>query len=234
MSRTVNDQLEISADHGIKLSFAARAQELLMNHQMIVVNIGEETAYAEGSPPSALRPFSSRHYQRGSRLTGNNLLLVDLDVIPKKMSCVKQLGWKEFKLDPATNGYGELWKSPRIKIGTIPIDLDIITMPQKGNLGPRLFTVYANFWFASAGSHCGIHDKHDFLEIHTQLYGVGIMQKFRSQKYNSIIEQDILAPGTTTSEPFCSEIAEGEFSYPFHQYFAETDCVWMALEYFLI
>lgn len=32
-----------------------------------------------------------------------------------------------------------------------------------------------NLWFADKGEKCGIHNIHNFIEYHTQVYGLGIM-----------------------------------------------------------
>ncbi|MEX2139016.1 MAG: hypothetical protein WD894_07125 [Pirellulales bacterium] len=98
----------------------------------------------------------------------------------------------------------QLWRSDKDKIGTTEL----------------------NLWFAAAGTHCGIHNKHDFMEVHTQVYGVGRMQKFRGDDFGTLYEEVFLAPGMT-HEPFCDH----DNRYPWHQYYADTDCVWLAIEF---
>lgn len=82
-----------------------------------------------------------------------------------------------------------------------------------------------NLWFAKAGTNCGIHNKHDFKEIHTQIYGIGRMQKFANKNIESLYQETYMAPGFT-HEPFYDENTK----YPYHQYFADTDCIWLARE----
>jgi len=82
-----------------------------------------------------------------------------------------------------------------------------------------------NLWYAPSGTHCGIHNQHDFLEVHTQIYGLGRMQKFQRNDYNSLYQEVYMSPGYTHN-PFYSNTGE----YPWHQYYADTDCIWLAIE----
>jgi hypothetical protein len=82
-----------------------------------------------------------------------------------------------------------------------------------------------NLWYAPAGTHCGIHNHHDFQELHTQIYGVGRMQKFYRNDFNSLYQEIFMSPGYT-HDPFYSPTGE----YPWHQYYADTDCIWLAIE----
>jgi hypothetical protein len=89
----------------------------------------------------------------------------------------------------------------------------------------RIRNLELNLWFAPAGTHCGIHKKHNFFEVHTQLYGIGSMQKFHRKSHASLYQETMMAPGYT-HEPFYNSLGE----YPWHQYHADTDCIWMAIE----
>lgn len=83
-----------------------------------------------------------------------------------------------------------------------------------------------NLWFASHGTDCGIHNRHDFIEVHTQILGMGRMQKFAANDPATRIEDIYMAPGFT-HEPFCGS----DHVYPWHQYYADTDCIWLAIEH---
>lgn len=96
-----------------------------------------------------------------------------------------------------------LWRSEKTKIGIMEM----------------------NLWYAPAGTHCGIHKLHDFHEVQTQIFGIGRMQKFRSNDYKSLYQEVYMSPGHT-HEPFHSS----QGNYPWHQYYADTDCIWLAIE----
>ena len=97
-----------------------------------------------------------------------------------------------------------LWRSPKETIGSISY----------------------NLWFAAEGTDCGIHNTHDFLEVHTQIWGTGHMQKFHKEDEETLYQDVYMTPGFT-HEPFCDE----NNTYPWHRYFADTDCIWLAVEY---
>ncbi len=84
-----------------------------------------------------------------------------------------------------------------------------------------------NLWYAAPCTNCGIHIEHSFRELHTQIYGIGRMQKFRSNNLNSIYQDVFMAPGYT-HEPFYNE----DSIYPWHQYWADSDCIWLATEFY--
>lgn len=83
-----------------------------------------------------------------------------------------------------------------------------------------------NLWFASAGTNCGIHNEHNFKEIHTQICGIGRMQKFNENDQKTLYQEIFMSPGYTHN-PFYDKNGR----YPWHQYLADTDCIWMAIEF---
>ena len=85
--------------------------------------------------------------------------------------------------------------------------------------------VNLNFCFAKAGTNCGIHKEHGFKEFHTQVFGVGIMQKFYENSFESFNLEEFMPPGYT-HEPFHYK----DITYPWHQYYAVSDCVWFVAE----
>ena len=99
----------------------------------------------------------------------------------------------------------KLWRSPKERIGNVEF----------------------NLWFAPEKTHCAIHNEHNFSEIHTQVYGVGYMQKFHSNSYKSLYQTIGMLPGTSHKK-FCNDKLE----YPWHQYLSETDCIWLVMEEF--
>ena len=82
-----------------------------------------------------------------------------------------------------------------------------------------------NLWFLSKDTSGRIHKEHDFLEIHTQIVGMGMMQKFHTQERNTLFQSVILSPGQT-HKPFYNQLGE----YPWHSYDSVTDCIWLAIE----
>ena len=79
--------------------------------------------------------------------------------------------------------------------------------------------------FATAGTNCGLHKEHGYKEFHTQVFGIGIMQKFYENSFDSFNLEEYMPPGYT-HEPFHYQ----DITYPWHQYYAVSDCVWFVAE----
>jgi hypothetical protein len=94
---------------------------------------------------------------------------------------------------------------------------------------PRRYRLKLNLWYTPEETDCGIHTGHQFLEVHTQVLGTGHMQKFRENNAATIYEDVTMSPGFT-HDPFFTLRDDRSFSYPWHRYYADTDCIWMAVE----
>lgn len=98
-----------------------------------------------------------------------------------------------------------LWRSPKERVDNIDL----------------------NLCFINAGIDTGPHKVHspNFREVHTQLFGYGIMQKFEENDLTTLYQEVILAPGNT-HEPFYDK----ENDYPWHQYHSISDAIYMPIE----
>lgn len=99
------------------------------------------------------------------------------------------------------------------------------------------FKVKVYLWFSFQQSNCGIHNNHKYIEIHTQIAGTGRIPKYLEQDVSTCYEEHRMAPGATLPQAFClisenKDMPGGiDFTYPWHQYFADTDCVWIVTEF---
>jgi hypothetical protein len=57
------------------------------------------------------------------------------------------------------------------------------------------------------------------------------MQKFRENDITTLYQDIVMGPGYTTPDPFCCVTDGSTFHYPWHQYYSDTDCIWLAVEY---
>ncbi|TIQ92322.1 MAG: hypothetical protein E5X64_31180, partial [Mesorhizobium sp.] len=73
------------------------------------------------------------------------------------------------------------------------------------------------------------HNEHPFLEVHTQIHGLGRMQKFHEREQSALYE-DIMMPVGYTHDPFCRVAGKNRWEYPWHRYYADTDSIWLAIE----
>ena len=145
-------------------------------------------------------------------------------------------GW--FQLSALVRTYPQdvpLYKSPQFDVGTVEFDPYMVTgsdKPSHGG-GVKKYNIKVNVWFSPAKTHCGLHDRHtnpEMLEVHTQVYGTGRMQKFHQNDFESLYEEVTMGPGFT-HDPFTGVKENGDLFYGWHQYYSDTDCIWMAIEY---
>jgi hypothetical protein len=123
-----------------------------------------------------------------------------------------------------------LYISSQDEIGVVQLDpLGAFVAGGSFSTAPRRYSVKLNLWYTPEETDCGIHTGHEFLEVHTQVLGTGHMQKFRENKADSLYE-DVMMPPGFTHDPFFTVTADRNFSYPWHRYYADTDCIWMAIE----
>jgi hypothetical protein len=193
----------------------------------IVVNLSPSDAWAEGTQLAAIPPFSST-ILTGASVSGSLLLVLAVDETGLGEQAARELAWTDFY--GTGDGAPVLLRSPQVEVGEVKLDEGMVLHQPRLAGSVRTFRIKANLWFSPAGTDCGIHNQHDFIEVHTQIAGQGRMQKFLSKDHSSLYEDQLLSPGTTNPVPFCLE-QDGTYAYPWHQYKADTNCVWLALEY---
>ncbi|SEN42143.1 hypothetical protein [Cryobacterium luteum] len=211
----------------IKAQLLDDAVGVILHNSSIIVNAAPSAAYIEGSQISPLPPLSSTILRQG-KVTGEKLIVLQLGETGVDESGIAALGWANFYGDSPDAPV--LLKSAQDELGYVEFDSNLIPGQLGDSRGSTTFGVRANLWFSPKGTDCGIHNEHDFIEVHTQIHGYGRMQKFMENEAKTVYEDQLLSPGNTNPTPFCRE-AEGAFQYPWHQYRADTDCVWLAIEY---
>ena len=213
----------------------------------IVVNCGTDDLYVDESPRRPVPPLTSTIVADTTILhAGLAVVLRSQDEKAETIAGItREPGWAllgELLGDRIGDGPGTtgglpfdkgvpLWRGPQDTIGRVAFDPAHILRETTAPAAPDTFEVRVNLWFAPAGTDCFIHNRHDFIEVHTQVAGLGRMQKFKEQDHSTLYQDLPMSPGWTTPDPFCSLGPEGAYVYPWHQYYADTDCVWLAIEY---
>jgi hypothetical protein len=95
-------------------------------------------------------------------------------------------------------------------------------IPARRSPKEKVENIELNLFFVAARTNVGLHKQHNHLEVHTQLLGYGRMQKFEEKNYDTLYQEEILAPGNT-HEPFYNE----ENVYPWHQYQSISDSIYL-------
>ncbi|WP_407911936.1 hypothetical protein [Kitasatospora sp. NE20-6] len=196
----------------------------------IVVNTGARPAAVAEHPRKAIPPLGSAVLHDTAVEHTDRLLVLRTPESADAAALTREPGWHLLAgLLPGFPPETPLWRGPQHDLGTVELVPEAL-LGGPGGGRPRPYRLKVNLWFAPAGTDCRIHHRHAFLEVHTQVFGTGRMQKFRADDHGTLHEDVLLAPGNT-HEPFCEIGADGGFVYPWHQYRADTDCVWLAVEY---
>ena len=192
----------------VKVEYVANVEHLLIDDKTVVLNLSGAPMTLEGT---SLRPLSSSVYSNVSIRGATRLLLIAMHaelaicrLFPHASHIIKK--WTHvhnvFQLPHLKDT--TLWRSDKERVDEIEF----------------------NLWYAAAGTNCGIHNKHEFRELHTQVFGLGRMQKFHENNRESIYQEVFMAPGYT-HQPFY----DAQCVYPWHQYYSDTDCLWLAVEF---
>ena len=218
----------------IDAKYVENVKNLHIEKRTIVVNLEQTNAYLSETNPGIIPAFSSTILENAIVETAKSLLLVQ--VVEKRNigSIIFESGWNLLgDIDPGFPNTVPLWKSSQDDAGIIEVD-PYYMAGQSTTPNPNQneeFMVKVNIWYAPSFTDCAIHNTHDFMEIHTQILGVGRMQKFKVKSFDSLYEDILMAEGYTQIIPFCTVHENLQSSYPWHQYYSDTDCIWMANEY---
>jgi hypothetical protein len=223
------------SDKYLQAKWLSNAENIYLENRTIVVNLGNEKACISAPPEKYLNPRTSTILKEVSIKSADSMLLIQI---------TDETNIGGIVLDPQWHQLGEisdfpkdvpLWKSPQYDLGTVRFDPYFVTglsgHAQDSKL--KTYQVKVNLWFAPGKTNCAIHNHHmvpEFLEVHTQIYGIGRMQKFHANNFATLYQDVILSPGDTHI-PFASVDESGAFIYPWHQYYSDTDCIWMANEF---
>jgi hypothetical protein len=232
MTTATTHALAVGGRH-VTAEFVHRPQDLWIDGRAVVINPNATAGLLGGPPARPLPAFSSTNLVDGLVRYADSVLVLRVDEGQAIAGIRGEPGWHRLA-DLVAPEQGEplnteLWRGPQADIGVVRFDPGAVLDGRP--TGPRSFTLRTNLWFAPAGTDCGIHRLHDFVEIHTQVSGTGRMQKFTAPDHTMLYEDVIMPPGYTTPVPFCGLGTDDRFVYPWHQYRADTDCVWLALEY---
>lgn len=230
----------------IQAKYVKNVENYHIHNRTIVINPEETDAYLEETDAffkrkvkgiekhkSIIPAFSSTILNDIVVERAKSLLLLEVIKTRNIAKIIFEEGWALLGNSPDSDFPKDvpLWKSPQYTAGRISVDPFFLTRQSPHPTTQEDFTLKVNLWYAPSHTDCLIHDEHDFLEIHTQIFGQGRMQKFKDHSFNSLYEDLLMTEGYTQIVAFCQINAQGEYIYPWHQYYSETDCIWMAIEY---
>jgi len=140
------------------------------------------------------------------------------------------LGWERYsQRNPQFPRTTPLYISSQDDLGVVNLDPTSFGSVTSASASPLPYRLKLNLWYTPEETDCGIHAGHQFLEVHTQILGTGRMQKFLEKTTDTLYEDVLMVPGYT-HDPFFVVGKDRTFSYPWHRYYADSDCIWMAVE----
>jgi hypothetical protein len=196
----------------------------------IVVNLSTATLhYSAGGNQGTILPWKSTLLRHCTLEQGETAAF--LHVRQRTNLGGVALGWESYgDHNPQFPRETPLYISPQDEIGDVQLDpVTAFTQTTFASASSQRYRIKLNLWYSPEETDCGIHTGHPFLEVHTQVLGTGHMQKFRLNDAETLYEDVAMCPGFT-HDPFFVVGNDRSFSYPWHRYYAETDCVWMAVE----
>ncbi|WP_298917834.1 hypothetical protein [uncultured Nostoc sp.] len=203
-----------------------------IQNRTIVINPQASDAHLSEVPASVIPAFSSTILNDTIIQKAESLFLLEVVETNNIAKLIFEQNWDllgnlidDFPKDVP------LWRSPQDEAGIVELDPYSMTRQCSTPQQKERFSVKVNLWFAPSNSDCGIHNQHDFIEIHTQIFGQGRMHKFQVKAFNSLYEDMLMSPGYTTFVPFCQVQENQKYLYPWHQYYADTDSIWLVIEF---
>jgi hypothetical protein len=195
----------------------------------VVVNLSPDPMITGGYVPAIVPAWKSTILKAGTIKKAQRAALVKVKR-PTNLGGVAFRGWDwlgnritSFPRDTP------LFISAQDTIGEVTTDPHVFTNEQREPKETKTFELKLNLWWSPGDTDCFIHNEHRFLEVHTQIHGLGRMQKFKARDEATLYE-DVLMPIGYTHDPFCRVIGPKQWEYPWHRYYANTDSVWLAIE----
>ncbi|MEW2530632.1 hypothetical protein [Streptomyces sp. NPDC047071] len=227
-------ELNFSGPH-VKATLITHARDYAVHGTALAVNPQPRQVTIAEHPRKGIPPLSSTILRDTRIQQADTLILLRTDLDAPIGAITGEPGWQHLAdLLPDEAAFPRttpLFKSPQDDAGTARFDPAHLLGQTPAPARAQDFQIKVNLWFAPAGTDCHIHNRHDFIEVHTQVHGLGRMQKFTAPDPTRLYEDLRMSPGYTTPDPFCTIEADGSYHYPWHQYYADTDCVWLAVEY---
>jgi hypothetical protein len=213
----------------IESLLASTVHEMLVQDAMVVNLSTTALRYRVGGDQGTIFPWKSSLLRHCTIESGERVVLLHVRRRTNIGGVALNWQWYGHRNSQFPRGT-PLYISSQDEIGDVELDpIPTFLQQRADSLSSRRYRLKLNLWYTPQETDCGIHTGHQFLEVHTQILGTGHMQKFRENNPDTMYEDVLMAPGFT-HDPFFSVAADRSFSYPWHRYYADTDCIWMAVE----
>jgi hypothetical protein len=195
----------------------------------IVVNLSCDTIYVEGDVDTPIQPWRSVALREKRVRCAERIAVLKIENV-ENLGGVMLRGWRWFgDIYAGFPRQTPLYMSRIDTIGRIDEDPHVFTRERAVAKDAQAFDIKLKCWWSPGETDCYIHNEHPFLEVHTQIHGIGRMQKFRTRDADSVYEDVAMAPGFT-HEPFCVVTGANQWTYPWHRYYTDVESIWLAIE----
>lgn len=195
----------------------------------IVVNLSPFPIAVAGSPRTVIRPWRSLMVTDAVVEKADRIAVLSV-AETENLGGVSLRGWTWFgDIYAGFPRRTPLYMSAIDTVGPVDDDPFVFTGERHEPEKRQRFTLKLKCWWSPDRTDAFIHTEHPFLEVHTQIHGLGRMQKFRSRDAATVYEDVMMAPGFT-HEAFCLVTGPSQWTYPWHRYFADTESIWLAVE----
>lgn len=195
----------------------------------VVVNLSQRPMTTGGRVPGIVPAWKSTILRDAQIVDGERVAILKMRKVTN-LGGVGLRGWdwlgnriRSFPRDTP------LYISAQDTIDELTTDPLNFTNEKPGGSREQRFVLKLNLWWSPGETDCFIHNEHPFLEVHTQIHGLGRMQKFHERDEKTLYE-DVMMPVGYTHDPFCRVAGKNQWEYPWHRYYADTDSIWLAVE----
>jgi hypothetical protein len=203
-------------------------EKISIRVKSIVINLSNHPLIT-GTALPYIHPWQSAVLYQGDLYPENAVLITVKKQQSIVANCIRH--WKKYQtIDPTFPPGTPLFMSTQECAGVTTLNPRYIGSENYATGETQKMEIRLNLWYAPLHTNCGIHRHHDFMELHTQVYGTGYMQAFQEPDENMLCLSRTLVPGNTHEPWFHYNENTREWKYPWHCYLSETDCVWMAIE----
>lgn len=195
----------------------------------VVTNLSNEAMIVGGDIIGIVPPWKSTMLRGGNIAQAERVSIVDVPDLTNLGGLVFD-GWDWFG-----NRMAEFPRTTPLYISKHDIVGDVTLNPWHFSNHPAPpsevvhFDIQLNLWWAPAKTDAVIHNTHHFLEIHTQIFGLGRIQIFKDQAGTEMYREISTAPGDT-HDPIVRVADARTYTYPWHRGWTDEDCIWMAIE----
>ncbi|MBL8576224.1 MAG: hypothetical protein JNK47_03280 [Mesorhizobium sp.] len=195
----------------------------------VVTNLSNTPLYVGGEHIGVVPPWKSTILRDGVIARAERVSIVDVPDTTNLGGLVFD-GWDWFG-----NRMAEfprktpLYISAHDQVGKVIVNPWLFSNNPEPREETHSYTIQLNLWWAPAKTDAVIHNTHPFLEIHTQISGMGRIQIFADQVGSRLYREITTAPGDT-HDPIVNVHGLTSFTYPWHRGWTDTDAIWMAIE----